>query len=480
MANYNECDRLKQIIATRPADVEQLAKHLTGRMSLLLYGPVGIGKKTLIDCLAFQFSRKFKEQVCFYRVDFYSASISKWDQNKCNWDWSDDPSSLLTVENTQTTPASEDPDASEKEAKSGSELPFDGSQELPRIDLMLQRVERKLSKGTSDYTVLFLEGFRDEIPLSDFLMSQIGTIITWIRRGISVVLTSETLLSEIPLSEKSENFADLYRRDVQKWVRHAVGLIQTKQAAEMAAKVVYEANRDETESSAEAVGTLVSVAGPYPGHIDLVLKALASTVTVDTQIKSVLMKSLLDERYYPIVWASLTPRERSVLAVASLMQLDNSVSGEEAAWRILSQRRPSATQREALEPLFESGLDWDLDSVKEEAETTRQKLASAKRLYGQLLLPWDNHRVYSEAFAQYVFEQLPRPQQVRSMNKLYRRDTMLLVVTLGTLLGFVSILVSMIGNTVLLNVTATLLGLATILLVVYFVFFFVKWLGPNH
>lgn len=465
--NHNDCTKVKEITETRTQDIERLCKHLENRRSLLLYGPAGIGKKTLVSCLAYKFCEANEERTRFYRVDPTAQILEEWKLEKCKWE----PISHQAKQGN-TTQGKDDPTVRNEE-RSEREGPDPVShdiiyqppvriEERPEtavlIDQMLARVEQELEEQRSsdqesqNRYVLYLVDDPNKVPLSNFSVGQTGKLVKWVRQGVSLIL-----LHKENLSETSDGFGDLYNRDTRMWMRYAIGLFSDQANARKAAHLLYKESIAGEEENTGLLDKIVSAVGPHPGQIAFAVEILAqspSNVTIDT-VKAEARRKF--DASFQEIWESLGKEERRVLTIAAMSKLGR-----------------TQDDKSAQEELLRRCPDCMVDMSETTIQETKDQLASPRRRYGQLVLPWAHDRVYSDVFAEFILDQLPQPIQRKRSDRIFRRDIMLYFTSLVTLVGFISIFLSLINNILLNSIIVILLLVALAALILYALMFFAR------
>lgn len=425
---------------SRRKEIASLRQILTDQEVGLLhiFGDRGLGKRTLVQCLAQELLSGTPDVAKVFLVDLLSDPIAleEWSVESCDWLCKPDlPSgSLLDVLQALFTDKGSDDSVGTGDASFQADVADDsrfgnhveqrlGASDAQQIEELTTGTpldaefkketnvtRNEASTGTMSPNkvsndgelapkkiLLVLRDYGDPGLQKRTIEEEAVLKIQNLLKGKRLVLV---VLSEANLMDRSHTESQrlgAYRRlfyTTKGW-QFKVGLLSTVDSARSAIQLSFEhiQQRDRpsfslSESQSEAV---LQAAGPHPGQIEQAVTRLTQ-YSDDGLLKRHLVDALLqaNKAVYESTWNGLQQREKSVLLTYSLINRDelSRLDAQSKLERLTEDFRATATDFDDVEK--KRGLPWSR--------------------VGQCLLPWsprDEYPFFCEAFAAFVEQKLP-------------------------------------------------------------------------
>lgn len=432
---------------------------------LHIFGDKGIGKRTLVQCLAQELLSGTPAFAKVFLIDLLSDPIAleEWSIESCDWMSRPDlPSgSLLDMLQVLFSNGNSDDPTSRGDASHQGDLADDpqsrkpakqesGDSDTQRDEVVMTgtpyHVETKeglhvtqtvSGTGTVDSSKAHNDG--DEVPKKTPQQERMLLVLrdygdpglqkrTIEEEAVVEIMSlleknrlALIILSEANLLDRSHNesqrlgaYQRLYR--TTKGWQFKVGLLSTKADAESAIRLSLERMGLFSESMSPPaeyqISAILQAAGPHPGQTEQAVVRLTSH-TVDSSLEQYLVDALLqaNRAVYEATWNGLQQREKSVLLTYSLVRRD---------------KLSRADAQSKLERLIEdfSVTATDFDDVEKKRGLPWSRV-------GQCLLPWSSngdYKFFSEAFAAFVEQKLPSESSIASTSnwRTYVRTPMFL------------------------------------------------------
>lgn len=393
----NGRNRLEKIAKTRRQELDDIKRLILKPRPCHIYGVRGIGKRTLVQCLAFELTPEWR----FVRVQVDVRRVFEWNGGSGEW--------------------------SQVESKESSDL----SDALKSLTLD--------SEATLTKKVVFvLEDCDVERGDSEFLNKEaINRLLSLMASPEFrlILVTEANVYGEIgPSTGRNQHYRGILGRDY--WApKYSLGLLKEKSLMNAAVDICFEENDFPSQTpqrKCEYRSIVADVAGPHPGQISSVVGTLSlrlaefESYSCD-DVKAKLLEDQELRRYFKDeLWKRIQKEANVEIIVKGIAQVN---------------RDKSAGPRLTNSEMKESLLALEVPLTSEEVNRGIEWIVNGKSSFGQLVLPWDKTRLYSEAFAKFIEEQLPKAPEAYSAfwQVVENPDTTLWTIVLSSILSLLAL-----------------------------------------